>query len=1248
MKNFRDFSGFYSLQKTLCFELKPIGRTLQNILESHLLDKDAHRADSYQIVKKIIDRYHKYYIDEILKLCSLKIESTSATDSLAEYYEFYHYNNKDEKRAPKLSKISAELRKSIVEALTKTDEYKKMFSKDLINSELIRFAKTAEEKAQVLEFKGYTTYFTGFQDNRENMYSKDEKSTAIAFRVINQNLPKFIDNLDAFDRIKNSSISENFADIELAFNEILNSAKLNEVFSLPYFNKALTQSQITAYNTLIGGITIDERHRIKGINEYVNLYNQVHPKNERLPRMKQLYKQILSEREAISFLPEEFASDSEMLQSINDFCKELSLIISDDNTSLKVLLHNLATYELSGIYVRNDKAITDISQSLFGDWSILGKAIEQDIERSNPKKPRESAEKYEERISKLIKSQSSFSIGYLDQCLKNYGKGEDVESYFANLGAIDTDDRQEVNLCVRIANAYSEAAELFAATDIGENAISQSEKDVSRIKMLLDSIKALEAFIQPLCGTGEEADKNSAFYGEFSAYWDLVSKVTPLYNKVRNRMTRKPYSAEKIKLNFDNPQLLDGWDANKERDDFGMILQKDGLYYLGILNKKSSRIFESDKLDSAGECYSKMEYKLLPGPNKMLPKVFFSKSRIDEFNPSKDILRIKEEETFKKGDKFSLDDCHKFIDFYKESINKHEDWKKFDFKFSETKSYTDISGFYREVEAQGYKITYRDISTKFIDKLVEEGKLYLFQIYNKDFSPYSKGMPNMHTLYFKELFNDENLRNVVYKLNGGAEVFFRKRSIPADRAVVHKANQSLPNKNILNDKKSSTFTYDITKDRRYTLDKFQFHVPITLNHISQNLNNINGKVNDYIRNNKDVNIIGIDRGERNLLYVTVINQKGEILEQRSLNEIVNEYKGESYITDYHSLLDKRETEHREARKSWKAMSNIKELKDGYLSQAVSKIVEMVIKYNAIVVLENLSGGFKRGRQKVEKAVYQKFEQQLISKLNYCVDKKKQKEELGGLRRAYQLTNKFESFNKVGWQSGVLFYIPAWATSKIDPVTGFYNMFDCRYESIDKARSMFSKFHSIRFNTESELFEFTFDYLDFNKKAEGTRTNWKIATYGSRIKTFRNPEKNNQWDSEEINLTDEYKKLLCEAGIDIFGNLKEAICSQTDKKFFEDLMHLFHLTVQLRNSKTGTDIDYMVSPAADVAGHYFDSRACGKELPQDADANGAYNIARKGLMVIDQINKAKDLEKIKLSLTNKEWLCYAQAFSGNNG
>lgn len=43
----------------------------------------------------------------------------------------------------------------------------------------------------------------------------------------------------------------------------------------------------------------------------------------------------------------------------------------------------------------------------------------------------------------------------------------------------------------------------------------------------------------------------------------------------------------------------------------------------------------------------------------------------------------------------------------------------------------------------------------------------------------------------------------------------------------------------------------------------------------------------------------------------------------------------------------------------------------------------------------------------------------------------------------------------------------------------------------------------------------------------------------------------------------------------------------------------------------------------------------------ADANGAYNIARKGLWVIEQIKHADDLTKIKLAISNKEWMRYAQ-------
>jgi CRISPR-associated protein Cpf1 len=209
--------------------------------------------------------------------------------------------------------------------------------------------------------------------------------------------------------------------------------------------------------------------------------------------------------------------------------------------------------------------------------------------------------------------------------------------------------------------------------------------------------------------------------------------------------------------------------VNKEPDNTAIILRKDNLYYLGIIDKESNRVFQNLPAgNDEAPCYEKMVYKLLPGANKMLPKVFFSKSRIEEFSPSEKLMENYEKETHKKGENFNLRDCHQLIDFFKASIDRHEDWKNFNFKFSPTPSYVDLSGFYREVEHQGYKISFHKISESFINNLVDEGKLYLFQIYNKDFSPYSKGMPNLHTLYWKMLFDEANLKDVVYKLNGQA------------------------------------------------------------------------------------------------------------------------------------------------------------------------------------------------------------------------------------------------------------------------------------------------------------------------------------------------------------------------------------------------------------------------------------------------------------------------------------------------
>lgn len=1231
MKRISELTGLYSLSKTLRFELKPIGKTIEHIERKGLITQDEQRAEEYKKVKDIINKYHKDFISMCLRTLQLDINDLEQYVSLAEKKE---RSGEEEKE---FDKVKAALRNQIVKAFKKGGSYDDLFKKELIQKHLPAFVTDEKEKQMVNNFSKFTTYFRGFHENRKNIYTDEEKSTAIAYRLIHENLPMFLDNIKSFAKIAESEVSELFSDIEIAFSKYLNVEHLPAMFQLDYFSDTLAQEQISVYNYIIGGRTEEDGTKIQGLNEYVNLYNQKH-KDNRLPLLKPLYKMILSDHVALSWLPDEFASDNEMLKAINETHELLKDILTDkDDNSLYNLLLNIDKYDAEHIYIANDLGLTDISQQIYGHYDVYSYSIKEELRTqvTPTQEERRVPELYDKRIDDLFRSTKSFSIAYLNSCVDN---ANTIQNYFMQLGAYNRNGEQRINLFNQIEMAYIDASDVLAGK---HSDINQSEADITLIKKLLDAYKALQQFIKPLLGNGDEADKDNNFDAQLRAAWDMLDIVTPLYNKVRNWLTRKPYSTEKIKLNFENAQLLGGWDLNKEVDSTSVLLCKDGMYYLAIMDKKYNHVFDIDTFPSDGICYEKVDYKLLPGANKMLPKVFFSKSRINEFAPSKEIQQAYKEGTHKKGAKFSLLDCHRLIDFFKTSIAKHEDWSKFPFIFSETSTYNDISGFYREVEQQGYMLGYRKISESFINQLVDEGKLYLFQIWNKDFSTFSKGTPNMHTLYWKMLFDKRNLADVVYKLNGQAEVFYRKKSLDLDKTTIHRANNPITNKNRQNKKVDSTFDYDIVKDRRYTVDKFQFHVPITINFKATGGNNINENVQDIIRNNGIEHVIGIDRGERHLLYLSLIDLKGNIVKQMTLNEIVNEYQGNTYSTNYKELLAIREGDRTEARRNWKKIEDIKDIKEGYLSQVIHILSKMMVDYNAIIVLEDLNKGFMRGRQKIERNVYEQFEKKLMDKLNYYVDKRKDADEVGGVLHALQMTNKFESFKKLGKQSGCLFYIPAWNTSKIDPVTGFVNLFDTRYENAEKTRLFFSKFNEIRYNMVKDWFEFVFDYKAFTTKAEGTRTKWTLCTHGTRIRTFRNPEKSNQWDNEEIVLTNEFKRVFDDAGIDINGNLKEAICALTDKKHLEQMMNLMKLVLQMRNSETNTEIDYLISPVADEHGHFYDSRTCSCQLPKDADANGAYNIARKGLWVIRKIQETAIGDRLNLAMSNKDWLQFAQ-------
>lgn len=92
MSNLNQFIGLYPLSKTLRFELKPIGKTKENIEKNGILERDTQRAVGYKVVKKVIDEYHKAFIERILNDFENKLGEDERNDwknSLQEFYSLY-------------------------------------------------------------------------------------------------------------------------------------------------------------------------------------------------------------------------------------------------------------------------------------------------------------------------------------------------------------------------------------------------------------------------------------------------------------------------------------------------------------------------------------------------------------------------------------------------------------------------------------------------------------------------------------------------------------------------------------------------------------------------------------------------------------------------------------------------------------------------------------------------------------------------------------------------------------------------------------------------------------------------------------------------------------------------------------------------------------------------------------------------------------------------------------------------------
>ena len=1066
------------------------------------------------------------------------------------------------------------------------------------------------------------------------MFLKVILKEVLAFRIVDENLKIFVNNVMLLKKIESQSN---------ALWKILQQLNVNQIFLLNNFNDCITQNQITSYNEFIGDYKKEDGTQIQGINGTINEFNQ---KNQtKFQKLNTLHKMILSTVSTSSFVDIAIESDEELVEAVDAFLKEFSTT----NTAFEIA-------ENDKVFIKYSE-LENLSKDLLGNWQTINYKLfnQYDLE----KKAKNHTDTYKKKREKVLDNRLH-SVTILDELLhdeeykeQKYKGYNDIEFRFTPLNLND----YLIKRYTFLQEQYN-----FSLTHYNQNSATNVKDKKFSIKRTLDSLKNIERFLNMFQVVNANTQTDINFYDNLKNILEkhLNRDFDKLYNKVRNYLTKKDFSAEKFKLTFDNPNLAGGWATTQEITKSSFILKRynekrnsDDIF-LAIWNKKAggkTKLREKLSTTNLNNSYQRMDLYCWSNASRYLPHVFVLTKKY-KGALSKEFIEKYDKGYHRLGDNFDKAFMTEYIGHLVKCLDEYENkeysYKEFNYQFKQPEMYNNIDEFYRDAERQSYKMNFNNICSDTLHKYVNEGFLYLFQIYSKDFSTNKKeenfsSAKDLNTIYFESIFSKENVENQVFQINGGAELFYREKSI--EGKVTHKANVPFDKKRKqAEDNKKSLFPYDLTKDKRYSKDKFFFNCPIKINFASQNVlgGGFNKKVNQKL---SDVQyIIGLDRGERHLVYATVIDKKGNIIESKSLNIIESKYSDETYSTDYQQKLVEKANKRKQDRQNWDAVEGIKNLKDGYISHVVNVIRQLQQKYNAVIMLEELNRGFKNNRIHIENNVYQKFETALIKKFNYLIDKKDTSTYLKG----QQLTLPITTLDKVYKQSGIVYFVPAWNTSKIDPTTGFVNLFyansGIRYKNIEEAKKFVEKLDDIYFNATKNRFEFVIDYTKFFNESICSKNKWTLNTYGTRINSYLDKSSGYRV-CDEIDLTDEFKKLF---GKDYSSVSKDGILQKDSKEFFERFLKLFQLMCQLRNSKSGTEIDYMISPVEGVNGINFDSRSKREGLPQNADENGAYNIARKGLMLInqlyDQIENHSGNEKIKFNyiITNKEYLKHLQS------
>lgn len=1317
MKTYSDFTNLYSVSKTLRFELKPIGKTKETFKqwlqemnstneEGNLFAKDKKIKDAYLAIKPIMDSLHEQFIEMSL------ISDEAKKIDFSEYFEAY------KNRAVK-DEMEKELRKEFAKTFQVAGEY---YIKEISNAQKDgKEIKTKKDKPyecltdakmynylsanvkdlakqngideqtlanHIKRFKGFWGYLTGYNQNRENYYTTDkEASTAVATRIVHENLPTFCSNILRFEKRKKEylSIYQYLKDnnretrIKNAQGEEAEAEIIDEtVFQINHFNKCLAQSQIEEYNRIIGNY-----------NLLINLYNQARREEtgfKKIDEFETLYKQIgCGKRKSIL---ETLQNDSDVKKLLQKAKNAGDVTFKGSNeVEIKTMpafikfLQECGNWD--GIYM-SSAAINKISNLYFANWHSLKDKLKD--AKAN------ACITYDKKREEQIKLRDAVELSGLFAVLDtepsehffkdSLFKDDDTNEYHNVLDKRLSPSKNLINLLCfdieRNIKAFLKDSDKIAALE----KFKGEEETIKQIKNWLDTATDAMRVVRYFAvrkskmkgslpnSTMEQALSNLLYNDD--AQW------FKWYDLVRNYLTKKPQDdakENKLKLNFGTSSLLGGWSDGQEKNKAATILKCDNDLYLCILktknifdtSKEDNPIYKTNKSKASRLILKNLAFKTLAGKG-FKGEYGVSYGDMGKDDPTKAIQCLQKFIKERYVNKYPL--LEKFV------ANKYTDKRIFDAEINETLK-------------ECYVCEFVPIDWNIVTEKQNNEELFLFEIHSKDYQQGRKGKKDLQTMYWEDVLSDGSK----HQLCAGAEIFMRE-PVEKESPIKHSVGSKLVNKRdndgntipeqiyreiylyangktkdiskeaqlYIDEQKAiiKEVKHEITKDKRfYGEQKYMFHCPIKLYFEAKDPKyaspEVNSKITKALQQSDNLQFIGIDRGEKHLVYSCSIDKNGKIIKCNHHDNI----NGTDYVQKLEAVADERII----AKKNWKAQNKIKDLKSGYISHVVHRLVEETIKDgdiiapHAYIVLEDLNTEMKRGRQKFEKQVYQNLETALAKKLNFVVDKDAKQGELGSVSKALQLTPSISNYQDIEGkkQFGVMLYTRANYTSVTDPATGWRKTIYIKNgKEEDIKNQILEKFSDFGFDGKDYYFEYT--------EAHAGHT-WRLYSgkNGEPLPRFQNRKQlqqdKNIWVPEQINVVEILDNLFdnFDKGISFKSQIGQGVelkkIEGRSETAWQSLRYALDLIQQIRNSGLKKEDDnFLCSPVRDENGKHFDTRnhANNGELSPivDADANGAYNIARKGLIMDAHIKhwtdsgqptkKGEKTPDLDLLISDEEW------------